>query len=327
MGKIYITRKIPDNGIKKLQDAGHEVVVNPEDRVLEKSELIAELTNGSYDAVLSLLTDTIDEEVLDAAGKQCKVFANYAVGYDNINVPAANERGIIVTNTPGVLTNTVAEHTVALLLSISHRIVEADAFTRAGKYVGWEPELLLGNDLSGKTIGIVGLGRIGARVAYHLRWGFDMSVCYYDIAQNTKFEEKIGARFYSDLADMLPVVDYISIHVPLLESTKHLIGAAEFKLMKESAYLVNTSRGPVINENELVAALKSQEIRGAAIDVFEEEPELAPGLRDLANVIITPHIASGTVETRGKMAEMAAENIIKVLAGEEAPQIVRPKSS
>lgn len=325
MGKIYITRKIPDSGIKMLKDAGHEVTVSPEDRVLAKAELIDILAKGEYDAVLSLLTDGVDDEVLSAAGSNCKIFANYAVGYDNIDVAAANAKGIAVSNTPGVLTNTVAEHAVAMMLAVSHRIVEADTFTRAGKYIGWEPELLLGNDLSGKTIGIAGLGRIGARVAYHLHWGFDARILYYDIAQNENFEKDVSATFYPDLKEMLPEVDYLSVHVPLLDSTHHLIGAEAFSLMKNSAYLVNTSRGPVINEAELVTALKNGDIKGAALDVFEHEPELTQGLRDLPNAILTPHIASGTEETRGKMAEMAADNIIKVLAGQRAPQEVAPK--
>lgn len=325
MGKIYVTRKIPVLGIEKLKDAGHEVVVNPDDRVLKKAELITNLSEGKYDAVLSLLTDKVDSEVIDAAGEQCRIFANYAVGHDNIDVAAANAKGIVVSNTPGVLTNTVAEHTVALMLSISHRVVEADTFTRAGKYIGWEPELLLGNDLAGKTIGIAGLGRIGARVAYHLHWGFDAQIMYYDIAQNENFEKDVSATFFGDLKEMLPKVDYLSIHVPLLNSTRHLFGAEAFSLMKDSAYLVNTSRGPVINEAELTTALKNGDIKGAALDVFEEEPELTPGLRDLPNVILTPHIASGTEETRGKMSEMAADNIIKVLSGQKAPQEVSAK--
>ena len=236
-----------------------------------------------------------------------------------------NENNIVVSNTPGVLTNTVAEHAVSLMLASSHRVVEADTFTRAGKYIGWEPELLLGNDLSGKTIGIAGLGRIGARVAYHLHWGFDARIFYYDIARNENFEKEIGATYFSDLRELLPQVDYLSIHVPLLDSTHHLFGSEEFSLMKDTAYIVNTSRGPVINEAELVSALKNGDIRGAALDVFEHEPELTQGLRDLPNVILTPHIASGTEETRGKMAEMAADNIIKVLSGEQAPQEVSPK--
>ena len=319
---------IPDTGIAKLKSEGHEVDVNPDDKVLSKEELISSLKGKGYHAVLSLLTDRVDDEVLEAAGPECRIFANYAVGYDNIDVHAAEKRNILITNTPGVLTETVAEHTFTLMLAISHRVAEADRFTRAGKYVGWAPKLLLGNDLSHKTIGIVGLGRIGSRVAHHAVAGFDCKVIYHDMARNDAFEKETNAEFKNTLEELLKEADYVSIHVPLLPETKHLINKERLSLMKKSAYLINTSRGPVIDEEALVLALKDKVIKGAAIDVFEDEPKLKLGLTELDNVILTPHIASGTEETRSKMAEMAADNIIAVLKGQVPPQLVAgPKTA
>ncbi len=323
MAKIFVTRAIPEAGINKLKEAGHEVVVSPEDRVLSKEELISALKVDKYDAVLSLLTDKIDGDVFDAAGKSAKIFANYAVGFDNIDLKAAEERGVMITNTPGVLTNTVAEHTFALMLAISHRIVEADRFTRAGKYDGWAPMMLLGNDLSGKTIGVVGLGRIGSRVAHHAVKGFDAKVIYHDVSRNADFEKEYNAQYEEKLEDLLKEADYVSIHVPLLDSTRHLINAERLGQMKKTAYLLNTSRGPIVDENALYEALKNKTIKGAAIDVFEEEPKFVSGLAELDNIILTPHIASATEETRSAMAELAAENIIAALEGLTPPNIVK----
>lgn len=323
MAKIYVTRRVPEAGIKMLQDKSYELIINPKDKVLSKKELIKALQGKNYDAVLCLLTDHIDKDIFEAAGGKTKIFANYAVGFDNIDLDAAKERNIIITNTPGVLTETVAEHTFALMMAIAHRVSEADRFTRAGKYQGWAPMLLLGSDLSKKTLGIVGLGRIGSRVAYHAVKGFEMKVLYHDIKQNSEFEQEFGAVYKANLDDLLKEADFVSIHVPLLDVTHHLINEARLKVMKSTAYLVNTSRGPVIDEVALVGALKNKIIRGAALDVFENEPKLANGLAKLDNIILTPHIASGTEETRGKMAELAAQNIIEVLEGRVPPNLVK----
>jgi glyoxylate reductase len=322
MAKIYVTRKIPEAGIKKLEEVGHNVMVSEKDGVLTKEELISTIKDQGYDAVLCLLTDKIDADVFDAAGEQCKIFANYAVGYDNVDVVAAKERNIIITNTPGVLTETVAEYTFSLMLAIAHRVSEADSFAKAGKYEGWAPMLLLGNDVSHKTIGIVGLGRIGSRVAHHAVRGFDAKIIYYDVKRNEDFEKEYGAVYKSTVEELLPEADFVSIHVPLLDSTKHLINKEKLELMKSTAYLVNTSRGPVIDEKALTEALENKVIRGAAIDVFEKEPAIEEELKKLENVIITPHIASGTEETRSKMSELAAENIIAALSGKTAPNMV-----
>ncbi len=320
--KIYITREIPEKGIDKLKAKGYEVNVNPEDRILTKEELITSLKGQNYDALFCLLTDKIDGEVMDSFGPQLKVVANMAMGFDNINVDEAKKRGIMVTNTPDVLTNTVAEHTFALMLAIAHRIPEADKFMRALKYENWAPMLFLGNDLSGKTLGIVGLGRIGSRVAYHALKGFDMKVVYYDVKRNEDFEKNFSA-VYMPLEDLLKQSDFISIHVPLFDSTHHLINAENLKLMKPSSYLVNTSRGPVIDEAALAFALANKIIKGAALDVFEFEPKITPELLQLDNVILTPHIASATEETRSKMSVLAATNIIEALEGRIPSNLVK----
>ena len=323
MAKIFVTRKIPEAGIVKLKNAGYEVEVNPEDRVLKKEELVGWLRNGNYDAVLALLTDKLDADVFEAAGSQCKIFANMAVGFDNVDLAAAKERDMLIANTPGVLTDTVAEHTFALMLAIAHRISEADRFSRAGKYHGWEPMLLLGNDLSYKTVGILGLGRIGSRVAHHAARGFNAKIIYYDVKRNEEFEREYNAVFKENPNDLLREADFVSIHVPLLPTTHHLINAERLRMMKPTAYLINTSRGPVVDEHALAEALKNGVIRGAALDVFEKEPAIEPGLLELENVILTPHIASATEETRSKMAELAAENIIAALSGQTPPNMVK----
>lgn len=319
--KIYITRKIPEAGIKLLQEKGYELNIQPEDRPATKEEIIKDVKGA--DALLCLLTDKIDAEIMDAGLPTLKIITNYAVGFDNVDVEAAKQRNIIITNTPGVLTNTVAEHTFTLMLAISHRIAEADRFSRAGKYKAWGPELLLGNDLSGKTLGVIGLGRIGSRVAFHAVKGFEMKVLYTDPKPNSEFEKEYGAVYVQNLDDLLPQCDYISIHVPLLDSTHHLINEAALKLMKPTAYLINTSRGPIVDEKILAVALEKGWIKGAAIDVFEFEPEITPELKELDNIILTPHIASATEETRSKMAELAATNIIEALEGRVPPNVIK----
>lgn len=320
--KVFITRKIPDRGIKLLQEGGYEIAISPHDRVLTYDELV-EMGKGA-DAILSQLTDKIDGGVVDAIGAQLKIIANYAVGYDNLAVKEITKRGVVMTNTPEVLTETVAEHTFALILSIAHRITESDRFSRAGKYAGWAPELLLGTDVSHKVLGIVGLGRIGSRVAHHAVKGFDMRVLYYDMKRNEQFEKDFGAEFRENVDDIFREADFISLHVPLLPATQHLVNEARLRQMKPSAYLINTSRGPIVDEAALRDALKAGVICGAAIDVWEHEPELTPGLSDLENIIITPHIASATGETRQKMSELAAKNIIEVLEGRQPLTPIKP---
>ncbi len=323
MPKVFITRLIPEVGINMLRDKGYEVLINEKarDRAADKQEILAGVKD--VDAVLSVLTDKIDGEIMDAGLPTLKIVANYAVGFDNIDLEAAKKRRILVTNTPGVLTNTVAEHTFALMLAISHRIIEADKFTRAGLYGAWGPMLLLGSDLSGKTLGIVGLGRIGSRVAEHAAKGFGMKILYTDVNQNQEFEKEFKAQYFENIDDILGRCDYISLHVPLLDSTFHLLNEERLKLMKTTSYLINTSRGPIIDEMALARALKRGWLRGAAIDVFENEPKIEPGLLKLNNIILTPHIASATEETRNAMAELAAKNIIEALEGRTPPNLVK----
>ncbi len=322
MAQIYITRHIPDIGINLLRAAGHTVDVSTKDGVLTPNELKDALKAKPYDAVISLLTDTINKDVF-ASVPTAKIFANYAVGYNNISIPDSKEAGVTITNTPGVLNNTVAEYAVSLMLAVAKRIPEADVFTRAGKYVGWAPELFLGADLKGKTLGILGAGRIGYEVAKKAHFGFEMKIIYNDVKPLPALEKDLGAEFKATTEDVLREADVVSIHVPLLPSTTHLINAERLKLMKPSAYLINTSRGPVIDEVALVDALKNGVIRGAGLDVFENEPALAKGLAGLPNAVITPHIASASEETRNKMSEMVAQDVIDFLAGETPVNIVK----
>ena len=317
---VYITREIPRPGIDLLTEACRQVDVNPDDRVLTREELLAAVRGR--DAVLCLLTDTIDAAVLDAA-RGCQIFANCAVGFNNIDLRAATERGIAVTNTPGVLTDATADLTWAILLSLARRIVEGDRFTRAGKFRGWGPMLFLGGDVSGRTLGIVGAGRVGTAVALRSR-GFRMRVLYCDHVQNEALEQAVGARRV-ELAELLRESDFVSTHVNLDAATHHLIGARELALMKPTAYLINTSRGPVVDEAALVEALRKRQIAGAGLDVFENEPELAPGLVELDNVVIPPHLGSATIGTRTRMATLAAANILARLRGERPPNLVNPE--
>lgn len=314
MKKIYITRKIPDIGFSLLTDKGYEVDSNPHNRPLTKTELIEALSQKPYDAVLSLLTDQIDGEVFDAV-PSAKIFANYAVGFNNFNLADAKDRGVTITNTPGMSADTVGEHTVAMLLALTSRILEGDAYMRAGKYEGWDPMLLMGTDLEDLMVGIVGGGRIGYRAAHILGKGFGMKVAYYDVQKNEHFENDLGAVFYDNLDELLKAADIVSLHVPLLPSTHHLIDARRLALMKPTAFLINTARGPVIDEQALVDALKRKTIAGAGLDVFEHEPMLTEGLTELSNVVLTPHIASSTVKTRDQMAVRAVTNIIDFLEG------------
>jgi len=319
MPTLVITRAITDAGIKLLQtQKGYKVKVSKNNRVLAHDEL-KKFVKGA-DAILSLLTDHIDGEVMDAAGSQLKVIANYAVGFDNIDLDAAKKRGIIVTNTPGEVVNeSVAEHTIALMLSLTHRIAESDRFTKAERYRGWEPMLLTGTLLYGKVFGIIGTGRIGGAAARRAA-GLGMKVLYSDLKRDKNLEKETGA-LYASKDELLRMADVVSVHVPLLPSTKFMIDTAEFSMMKKTAFLINTARGPIVREKALLRALKTNRIAGAALDVFESEPHIDADLSDTLelksfdNVILTPHTASATIEARQQMSEVAAQNIIAVLSG------------
>lgn len=289
-----------------------EVVISPYDRPLERVELLNFIQGAS--AVLTQLQDKVDQEFINATGPNLKIVANFAVGFDNFDLPTLSSHNIVATNTPDVLTEAVAEHTLALIMAITRRIVEAHKLTQT-QSVGFGPEVLLGMELKGKILGVLGLGRIGSRVA-EMGKCLGMKVIYYDVKQNPEFESKVDASFRATVEEVLKEADVVSVHVPLLDSTKHLINTERLKLMKPTAYLVNTSRGPVIDEPALVEALKNNTIKGAALDVLENEPKLTPGLESLSNVVLTPHIASATLEARSAMGELATKNILAVLSGQ-----------
>lgn len=314
MTTVFITRKIPDIGVQMLHDKGYEVDTNPHDRPLTQDELIAVLKNKKYDAVLTVLTDKIDAKVFDAS-PDTKIFANYTIGYDNFDIAEGKKRGVYLTNAPGGGANRVAEHAWAMILSLACRVNEGDRFVKAGKYVGWDPMLLPGTSVRGKVLGLIGAGRIGAEVARMGSQAFGMRVVYFDIKRNTDLESICNCSYYHSPEDVLKQADVVSLHVPLLDSTRHLINKERLSMMKPTAYLVNTSRGPVVDEDALVEALQKKVIAGAGLDVYENEPKLAKGLANLDNVILTPHIASATVESRNDMARLAVENIISAMEG------------
>jgi len=315
--RVYVTRRLPGSALDKLEEACC-VDLNGEDTAPSKETLIENIRDK--DALLCLLTDTIDAEVL-AAAPSLKVISNYAVGVDNIDVNAATERGITVTNTPGVLTETTADLAWALLMAVARRIVEADRFTREGKFVGWSPTLFLGGDVHGKTLGIVGLGKIGQAMARRAK-GFNMSIVYSDTMRaSDAIEGDLGAQFV-DLDTLLMQADFVSLHTPLLPETHHLIGERELRKMRPTAFLINSARGPIVDERALVRALKGKWIQGAAVDVFEGEPCLAPGLAGLTNVVLTPHMASASTETRSRMADMAVDNLLAALRGVKPEHVV-----
>jgi glyoxylate reductase len=315
MPEIYLTRRIPQAAIDRLEEV-FTVRLNQQDRSVTRQELLGAVTQ--CDALLCLLTDTIDRAVIDAAPR-LKCISNYAVGYNNIDVEYAGSKGIVVCNTPGVLTESTADLTFALILSCARRIVESEAYTRSGCFKGWEPLLMLGQDVHHKTLGLIGLGRIGKAVARRAG-GFDMRVLYYDplatpdsAADNCK---------QTTLDHLLSEADFISIHVPLTPETRHMIGARELSLMKPTAVLINTSRGPVVDEAALADSLKLGKITAAGLDVYENEPEVHPELLKLSNVILLPHIGSASIATRNAMGMLAAENAIAVVAGKEPPSRV-----
>ena len=308
--KIFVTRNIPEPGLKLLEKH-HQVEVNPYDRILKKEEIIKGVKGK--DGLLCLLTDLIDAEVINSEPK-LKMIANYAVGYDNIDVKAATKKGIPVSNTPGVLTNATSDMAWALLFSVARRIVEADKFTREGKFKGWGPMLMHGQDVTNRTLGVVGAGRIGTAFALKSK-GFNMTVLYVDGKKNETLEKKVNAKKVT-FDELLKKSDFISLHVPLMPSTHHMIGEKELKMMKKNAVLINTSRGPIIDEQALVFALKEKQIFGVGLDVYEHEPEITDELKKLDNAIIQPHSASATIEARTKMAVMSAENMLVGLKGE-----------
>lgn len=317
---VYVTRRIPQPGLDIVLSSCKRVDINPHDRVITRSELIQQVKGR--DGILTLLTDPVDRDVIEAADR-LKVIANYAVGYDNIDVRAATEKGIIVTNTPGVLTDATSDLAWALIFSVARRVAECDSYLREGKFSGWAPMLMLGADISERTLGIIGAGRIGSAVAKKST-GFRIRVLYHDEMPNRELEQEIHAQKV-DFKTLIRESDFISLHVPLTGKTKHLIGWEELNMMKSSAILINTSRGPVVDEKALAKALKEGIIAGAGLDVYENEPEVEPELLKLKNVILLPHVGSATTGTRTKMAVMAAENLVDALTGKTPGNIVNPE--
>lgn len=318
--KVFVTRKLPQAALDKIAEVADMEVW--QDELPPPREVLLEKVKD-IDGLLCLLTDKIDAELMDTA-KNLKVISNYAVGFDNIDIPAATERSLPVGNTPGVLTETTADLAFTLLMASARRIVEADKYTRAGKWKTWGPMLFLGQDIHHATLGIVGLGRIGAEMAKRGK-GFDMKLLYHDAMRNEKLEQELGIK-YVDMDTLLKESDFISLHVPLMESTRHLIGEREFNMMKPTAILINSARGPVVDQKALYEALKANKIAHAGLDVFDVEPIAADDpLLTLDNVTVVPHIASASVATRTKMAMMAADNLIAGLKGEPLPNQVNPE--
>jgi glyoxylate reductase len=308
--RVLVTREIPEAGLRLLADFDVTVLA---ERPPTRDELLEAVRGTS--GVLSTATEKLDGAVMDAAGEGLRVIANMAVGYDNIDVEAAGERGIVVTNTPGVLDETTADVAFMLVLAAARRLGEGERLLRAGKWEWWGPKQLRGLDVWGKRLGIVGMGRIGRAVARRGR-GFGMEILYHNRSRKEDAENELGAR-YLDLDDLLRESDFVSIHTPLTDETRHLISERELGLMRETAVLVNTSRGPVVDEGALAAALAEGRIFAAGLDVYEEEPKVHPELLELENVVLAPHVGSATIDTRDKMAALAAENLAGVLRGEE----------
>ncbi|MCP4344210.1 MAG: D-glycerate dehydrogenase [Desulfobacterales bacterium] len=314
--KIYITRQLPETGINLLKEKFDVEVAQK--RLTNQEMLIREIAD--CDAVVTLLSDKIDEKVLSSA-PNLKIVANYAVGYNNIDISAAKKYRIMVTNTPGVLTNATAEIAFALLINLTRKIIEADKFTRDGKFIGWDPLLLMGDELKGKTIGIIGLGRIGQDMALKCR-AFGMNIIYHNRKPADKKTENALSAKYRQIDELLELSDVISIHTPLNQETHHLVNDDAFEKMKHGVYIINTSRGELIHEEALVRALQSGKVKGAGLDVYEFEPKVTKELLSMENVVLLPHIGSATIETRSKMSEMVAKNVIAALKGKKPANIV-----
>ncbi len=315
---FLVTRNIPAAGLDRLASGG-SVKVNPHDRPMTADELV--MAAADCDGVLSMLTDRIDAAFLDRC-PQVKAVSNYAVGFNNIDVAACTRRGIGVSNTPDVLTNATAEIALALMLACARRVVEVDGVVRAGQWRGWAPLDYLGMDMVGKVLGIIGAGRIGLRVA-RMAAGFDMRVLYYSRNPHPEYDQIGAVRV--DMESLLKQADFVSLHAPLTDQTRHIIGAKQLAMMKPTAILINTARGPLVDEQALVDALRKNRIFAAGLDVFEREPALNPGLATLQNVVLLPHIGSATVSTRGQMAVMAAEDLLAMTSGRRPVHPVNPE--
>jgi len=318
--RVMISRALPEEVIARARSRA-DVDLHAGDKPLSKTELIARVKDR--EGLVCLITDTIDSSVFESC-PDLKVVSNVAVGFNNIDVAAATKRGVVVTNTPDVLTETTADFAWTLLMATARRLVEADRYVRDGKFTQWEYMILLGGDVHDKTLGIIGFGRIGRAMARRAL-GFNMRVLYQDaVAADPATERELRAT-RTDTATLLRDSDFVSIHTPLLPDTRHFINAQSLRTMKKTAYLINASRGPVVDEAALVQALKEGWIAGAGLDVFEEEPKVHPGLMGLSNVVLAPHIASASSDTRIKMAALAVDNCLAVLEGQTPPTPVNPE--
>lgn len=318
MAKVVVTGKIPAGGLARLK-AEHDVTAWESDDAISRPELLSMV--ASADAIVSLLTEKIDDELLDAAGPQLKSVSNVAVGYNNIDVPACEKRGVLVTNTPGVLTEATADIAMSLILMATRRLGEGERVIRAQEPWQWGMFYMLGMGLQGRQLGIVGMGQIGIATARRAK-AFGMNIAY---TRRTPLEdhviEELDAKFMT-MDELIESSDVLSLHCPYSPATHHLMSENQFARMKKTAFLINTARGPIVNEQALVDALKAGEIAGAGLDVFENEPAVNPGLLDLDNAVLIPHLGSATVETRAAMADIAATNALAILAGAQAPNLV-----
>jgi glyoxylate reductase len=319
--KILVTQKVPDPAYPPLKAIG-DVEANMEEGVIWSYEELLRRGPG-HDYIYSLLTDNIDARFLETC-THLKMVANMAVGYNNIDVEAATRLGIAVSNTPGVLSDTTADLAFALLMSTARRIPEAERFLRAGKYTGWGPLLFCGAEVHHSTLGLIGAGRIGKIIAKRAS-GFEMKVIYYDVYRMSPEDEAAYHLTYMPMDEVLQEADFVSVHTPYMPSTHHLIGERELHLMKPTAILINTARGPIVDEKALANALQSGTIAGAGLDVFENEPAVEPALLTMENVVLLPHIASASLKTRTLMATMASENIVAHFHGQKPPNIVNPE--
>lgn len=315
--KVLITRRVPDVAQSLLKNAEIDAKMLDVDDPPARDTVLANLRGCS--GVITMMSDRVDEDFLDAAGESLRVVAQYAVGYDNIDLDACRKRGVCVTNTPGVLTEATADIAWALIMSCARRVIEGDAKVREGRWTGWYPMELLGMELLGATLGIVGAGRIGTATARRAL-GFGMKVCYTHPRTNAFLESKLAAKRV-ELDQLIRECDVVSLHIPMRPENRHLLNKDRIGAMKDGAILINTARGPVVDEAALVAELRTGRIR-AGLDVYEHEPKLTPGLAELSNVVLMPHLGSGTVQTREKMARMCAESIVAVLRGEEPENVL-----
>jgi glyoxylate reductase len=316
---VFITRRVPHVGIKLLQDAGFEVDIHDADLPIERNVLLEHLRTGKYQALLTTLADKVNDELLDAA-PGLKIVANFAVGYDNIDLPACTKRNVLVSNTPGVLSEATADQALALILAVARRVVEGHTLVASNQWLGWAPIQLLGRDITGRTLGIIGMGRIGQEVAKRAK-SFDMKVLYFNRKRDLEAELSLNVH-YADLQTLLKESDVISIHCPYTKETHHLIGESELKQIKPNTILVNTARGPIIHEAALVKALQEKRLWGAGLDVFEFEPKVTDELKTMPNVVLAPHLGSATEGTRDAMITLAAEAIIAVLDNKTVPHLL-----